>query len=157
MFRYDRVGVILFFLITTYCLWIAVRPAKLSRVDNGAVFVEHLPMTTEGKLNWWLKNKDSLQEKYHIIKTPDNYTVIIMDFSGYEKLPKGSRDGSIDDYTCFDDTHDEHEKCVYNSIALVVRGSVDGKAFINIGDKTYLQSSDGIVKEIKKLYSSEIY
>jgi len=85
MFRYERVGVILFLLITTYCLWIAVRPAKLARVDNGAVFVEHLPMTTEGKLNWWLKNKGLLQKKYHIINASDNYTVIIMDFSGYEK------------------------------------------------------------------------
>lgn len=145
MFKYKRIGAILIFLITIYCIWIAVRPAKIVRVDNGAVFVEHLPMTTEGKLNWWLKNKALLQKKYHIINIPDNYTVIVMDFGGYEKLPKGTRDGSIDDYTCFDDTNGEHNKCVYNSIALVVRGSVDRKAFINIGDKTYMQSSDGRV------------
>ncbi|PEI03430.1 hypothetical protein CRM79_09425 [Pantoea agglomerans] len=145
MFKYKRIGAILIFLITIYCIWIAVRPAKIVRVDNGAVFVEHLPMTTEGKLNWWLENKDSLQNKYHIINTPDNFTVIIMNFDGYEKLPTGTRDGSIDDYTCFDATNGEHKRCVYNSIALVVRGSVDRKAFINIGDKTYIQSSDGRV------------
>lgn len=146
MFKYKRTGAILILLITIYCIWIAVRPAKIVRVDNGAVFVEHLPMTTEGKLNWWLKNKDLLQKKYHIINTPDNYTVIVMDFGGYEKLPTGTRDGSIDDYTCFDDTNGEHNKCVYNRIALVVRGSVDGKEFINIGDKMYIQTSDGRVK-----------
>lgn len=146
MFKYKRTGAILILLITIYCIWIAVRPAKIVRVDNGAVFVEHLPMTTEGKLNWWLKNKDLLQKKYHIIHTPDNYTVIVMDFGGYEKLPTGTRDGSIDDYTCFDDTNGEHNKCVYNRIALVVRGSVDGKEFINIGDKMYIQTSDGRVK-----------
>ncbi|MCW0351567.1 hypothetical protein NB716_000361 [Pantoea ananatis] len=146
MFKYKRIGAILILLITIYCIWIAVRPAKIVRVDNGAVFVEHLPMTTEGKLNWWLKNKDLLQKKYHIINTPDNYTVIVMDFGGYEKLPTGTRDGSIDDYTCFDDTNGERNKCVYNRIALVVRGSVDGKEFINIGDKTYIQTSDGRVK-----------
>jgi len=145
MFKYKRIGAILILLITIYCIWIAVRPAKIVRVDNGAVFVEHLPMTTEGKVNWWLKNKDSLQNKYHIINTPDNFTVIIMNFDGYEKLPTGTRDGSIDDYTCFDDTNGEHKKCVYNSIALVVRGSVNGKSFINIGDKTYIQDSDGSV------------
>ncbi|RRZ93677.1 DUF943 family protein [Erwinia sp. 198] len=148
MFKYKRIGAILIFLITAYCVWIAIRPTKIVRVDNGAVFVEHLPMTTEGKLNWWLKNKDSIQKKYHIINTPDNFTVIVMNFGGYEKLPTGSRDGSIDDYTCFDDTNGEHNKCVYNSIALVVRGSIDGKAFINIGDKTYIQSSDGRVSLI---------
>jgi hypothetical protein len=143
MFKYKRIGAVLILLISVYCIWIAVRPAKIVRVDNGAVFVEHLPMTTEGKLKWWLENKDSLQNKYHIINTPDNFTVIIMNFDGYEKLPTGTRDGSIDDYTCFDDTNGEHKKCVYNSIALVIRGNLDRKAFINIGDKTYIQSSDG--------------
>ncbi|WP_130830925.1 DUF943 family protein [[Erwinia] mediterraneensis] len=145
MFKYKRIGAILVLLITAYCIWIAVRPTKIVRVDNGAVFVEHLPMTTDGKLNWWLKNRDLLQNKYHIINTPDNFTVIIMNFNGYEKLPKGTRDGSINDYTCFDDTNGEHKKCVYNSIALVIRGNVDGKTFINIGDKTFIQISDGRV------------
>lgn len=92
-----------------------------------------------------VRKKDSLQNKYHIINTPDNFTVIIMNFDGYEKLPTGTRDGSIDDYTCFDDTNGEHKKCVYNSIALIIRGSVNGKTFINIGDKTYIQNSDGRV------------
>lgn len=145
MFKHKRIGAVLILLISVYCIWIAVRPAKIVRVDNGAVFVEHLPMTTEGKLKWWLENKDSLQNKYHIINTPDNFTVIIMNFDGYKKLPTGTRDGSIDDYTCFDDTHGEHKKCVYNSIALIIRGSVNGKTFINIGDKTYIQNSDGRV------------
>jgi hypothetical protein len=145
MFKYKRIGAVLILLISVYCIWIAVRPAKIVRVDNGAVFVEHLPMTTEGKLKWWLENKDSLQNKYHIINTPDNFTVIIMNFDGYKKLPTGTRDGSIDDYTCFDDTNGEHKKCVYNSIALIIRGSVNGKKFINIGDKTYIQSPDGRV------------
>ncbi|MBN9929376.1 DUF943 family protein [Pantoea agglomerans] len=145
MFKHKRIGAVLILLISVYCIWIAVRPAKIVRVDNGAVFVEHLPMTTEGKLKWWLEKKDSLQNKYHIINTPDNFTVIIMNFDGYEKLPTGTRDGSIDDYTCFVDTNGEHKKCVYNSIALVIRGSLDRKEFINIGDKTYIQSSDGRV------------
>ena len=145
MFNYKRIGSILVFLIIAYCILIAVRPAKIVRVDNNTVFVEHLPMTNKGKLSWWLKNKELLKNKYHIINPPDNFTVIIMNFDGYEKLPKGVRDGSIDDYTCFDDNNGEQKKCVYNSIAIVVRGSVDGKVFINIGDKTYIQSSDGRV------------
>lgn len=145
MFKYKRIAAVLILLISVYCIWIAVRPAKIVRVDNGAVFVEHLPMTKEGKLKWWLENKDSLQNKYHIISTPDNFTVIIMNFDGYKKLPTGTRDGSIDDYTCFDDTNGEHKKCVYNSIALVIIGSANGKTFINIGDKIYIQNSDGRV------------
>lgn len=99
-------------------------------------------MTTEGKLNWWLKNRELLENKYHIFNTPDNFTVIVMSFVGYKKLPTGTRDGSIDDYTCFDDTNGEQKKCVYNSIALVVRGSLNGKVFITIDGKTYLQTDN---------------
>lgn len=145
MFNYKRIGAITIILIIAYCIWIAVRPTKIVRVDNGVVFVEHLPMTTEGKLKWWMKNKDLLQEKYHVINTPYNFTVTIMNFDGYEQLPKGTRDGSIDDYTCFDDTNGKHEKCVYNSIAIVVRGNLDSKQFINIDDETYIQTLDGKV------------
>lgn len=57
MFKYKKIGAILVFLISAYCIWIAVRPTKIVRIDNGTVFVEHLPMTAEGKLNWWLKNR----------------------------------------------------------------------------------------------------
>ncbi|MEB5704856.1 DUF943 family protein [Pantoea anthophila] len=150
MFKYKRISVVVIFLITAYCVWIATKPAKIVRVDNGAVFVEHLPMTTEGKLNWWLKNKDSLQKKYHIISTPDNYTVIVMNFGGYEQLPKGTRDGSIDDYTCFDDSNGENKKCVYNSIAIIVRGSLNSKSYINIDEHTYTLTPDGKLKAEEK-------
>jgi hypothetical protein len=140
MFNYKRIVVFLIFLICVFCIWIALRPTKIVRVDNGAVFVEHLPLTTEGKLTWWFKSKNLIQQKYNIFNTPDNFTVIIMNFGGYAKVPKGTRDGSIDDYTCFDDTNGEHNKCVYNNIAFIVRGSLHGRIFITIDGKTYLQS-----------------
>ncbi|WP_025902189.1 DUF943 family protein [Tatumella sp. UCD-D_suzukii] len=146
MFNYKRIGSILVFLIIAYCILIAVRPAKIVRVDNNTVFVENLPMTNKGKLSWWLKNKELLQNKYHIINPPDNFTVIIMNFDGYEKLPKGVRDGSIDDYTCFDDNNGEQKKCVYNSIAIVVRGSLGSKIYINIDKNKYTLTPDGKVR-----------
>ncbi|WP_380238494.1 DUF943 family protein [Klebsiella michiganensis] len=146
MFKYKRTVAIVIFLIIAYCIWIAVRPAKIIRVDKGAVFVEHLPMTKEGKLKWWMNNKELLQQKYHVINKQYNFTVTIMNFNGYEELPKGVRDGSIDDYTCFDDTNQKHEKCVYNNIAIIIRGNLDGKQFINIDGKTYTQTQDGKVE-----------
>ncbi|WP_241607839.1 DUF943 family protein [Rosenbergiella epipactidis] len=145
MFNFKKIAAIMIFLIVAYWIWIAARPAKIVRVNNGVVFVQHLPMTAEGKLKWWLKNRALLQKEYQIIDTPDNFTVVIMNFSGYERLPTGTRDGSVDDYTCFDDTDDGHKECVYNSIAIVIRGGVDSKVFVNIGDNTYTQSSDGWV------------
>ncbi|WP_256853275.1 DUF943 family protein [Pantoea sp. Fr+CA_20] len=142
MLKYKRIVVIVFFLIITYCTWIVLRPIKIVRVDNGVVFVEHLPMTTEGKLEWWMNNKELLQKKYHIINKQYNFTVTIMNFNGYEELPKGTMDGSIDDYTCFDDTDEKHEKCVYKNIAIIIRGNLNGKQFINIDGKTYIQTDD---------------
>ena len=150
MFNYKRIGAIIVVLITAYCIWIAVRPTKIVRVDNSAVFVEHLPLSTEGKLSWWMKNKDLLQQKYHVIDTPYNFTVTIMNFNGYEQLPKGTRDGSIDDYTCFDDTDGKHHKCVYNNSAIIVRGNLNGKQFINIDGKTYIQNDNSQVTPYKK-------
>lgn len=73
-----------------------------------------------------------------------------MNFGGYKKLPTGTRDGSIDDYTCFDETNGEHNKCVYNSIALIVRGSVDSKRYINIDKNTYTLAPEGKVTLEKK-------
>lgn len=102
-------------------------------------------MRNEGKLSWWIKNRDALQSEYHVLKTNDNFTVTIMNFVGYEELPKGTRDGSIDDYTCFDNTNDEHKKCIYNDIAIVVRGNINGKTFINIDNKTYILTPNGII------------
>lgn len=146
MFKYKRTVATVIVLIIAYCIWVGVRPAKIVRVDNGAVFVEHLPTTIEGKLKWWMNNKELLQQKYHVINKQYNFTVTIMDFNGYEDLPKGTRDGSIDDYTCFDDTNQKHEKCVYNNIAIIIRGNLDGKQFINIDGKTYIQTQDGKVE-----------
>lgn len=145
MLSYKKSAVIIVILIATYFIWIAVKPTKIVRVDNVAVFVENLPMSTEGKLKWWLKNKELLQKKYHIINKPYNFTVVIMNFNGYEELPKGTRDGSIDDYTCFNDNNGNHDKCVYNNIAIIVRGNLNGKQYINIGEKIYIQTSDGKV------------
>lgn len=147
MLKYKRTVATIIVLIIAYCIWIAVRPAKIIRADKGAVFVEHLPMTTEGKLKWWMNNKELLQQKYQVINKQYNFTVTIMNFNGYEELPKGVRDGSIDDYTCFDDTDQKHEKCVYNNIAIIIRGNLDGKQFINIDGKTYIQKDDGKIEK----------
>lgn len=145
MFSYKKSAVIIVVLIAAYFIWNAVKPTKIVRVNHGAIFAENLPISTEGKLKWWLQNKEWLQQKYHIITHPYNFTVVIMKFNGYEPLPKGTRDGSVDDYTCFNDNNGNHDKCAYNNIAIIVRGNLNGKQFINIGEKTYIQTSDGKV------------
>ncbi|OON38945.1 hypothetical protein BTJ39_16435 [Izhakiella australiensis] len=86
-----------------YWLWISLRPVKVVAVhDNGNhsyVLVKSFPLTDKGKINWWLKNKDILKEKYDIPqpKKDGNFTVIFWLFGdGYKET-----DGY--DRLCFDD------------------------------------------------------
>ena len=66
-----------------WLVWVLVRPANVVRVDGAAVYVQYLPLTTEGKISWWNDNKDKLQDKYHIIKDENHFTVAVMNFDGY--------------------------------------------------------------------------
>ncbi|MTD39314.1 DUF943 family protein, partial [Erwinia sp. CPCC 100877] len=57
-------------------IWLCLRPVEIVAVhDNGNhsyVLVRNFPLTNKGKINWWLKNKDMLKEKYNIPK-PASY------------------------------------------------------------------------------------
>lgn len=117
-------------------------PAKVIRVDANAVYVENLPLTSKGKVEWWKENKVRLQKKYNLIKDEENFYVIVMNFEKYETLPTGSNDGSVDDYHCFDDMK-EKERCIYNDIALMIHGNIKGKVFYSVDKKTYIETPDG--------------
>ncbi|MBT0723948.1 DUF943 family protein [Rosenbergiella sp. S61] len=86
-----------------YWLWLSLRPVEVVAVhDNGNhsyVLVRNFPLTDKGKINWWLKNKDILEEKYDIPKPSSSgyFTVIFWDFGdGYKEEGKYDR-------LCFDD------------------------------------------------------
>ncbi|MFU9136352.1 DUF943 family protein [Erwinia tasmaniensis] len=86
-----------------YWLWLSLRPVEVVAVhDNGNhsyVLVRSLPLTDKGKINWWLKNKEILKEKYDIPKPSSSgyFTVIFWDFGdGYKEEGKYDR-------LCFDD------------------------------------------------------
>lgn len=128
-----------------WLVWIVVRPASIIRVDGSVVYVKNLPLTTEGKVSWWDKNKTLLMDKYSIIKDSSHFTVVIMNFGGYVALPTGSNDGSIDDYHCFDDVSNDN-KCIYNDISMVVNGDLNNKVFISVNGETYVQLPDGKVE-----------
>jgi len=85
-------------ILSGYWLWLSLRPVEVVAVhDNGNhsyVLVRHFPSTDKGKINWWLKNKDMLKEKYDIPKlSPSGYfTIIFWDFGdGYKEEGKYDR------------------------------------------------------------------
>ncbi|EOV0836480.1 DUF943 family protein, partial [Cronobacter sakazakii] len=99
---FKNIIIIISLLSILWAGWVLMAPAKVIRVDGNAVYVENLPLTSKGKVEWWKENKVRLQEKYNLIKDEENFYVILMNFEKYETLPTGSNDGSVDDYHCFD-------------------------------------------------------
>lgn len=140
MFK-KAIFIILFFCFA-WLAWRLITPTKVIRVDGSAVYVEYLPMTSKGKIRWWNENQSRLQEKYSIIKNKENFYIIVMNFNGYESLPTGSNDGSVDDYHCFDDIKGK-DRCIYNDIALMIHGNVNKKVFYGVDRKMYIETPDG--------------
>jgi len=103
----NRKAIVLLFLagcvLTGYWLWLSLRPVEIvaihQRFDTTSVLVNNFPLTDKGKINWWLKNKDRLKEKYNIPKPSSSgyFTIIFWDFGeGYKEEGKYDR-------LCFDD------------------------------------------------------
>ncbi|MFC0139467.1 DUF943 family protein [Erwinia mallotivora] len=85
-------------------LWLSLRSVEIVAVHHRSsgfsdVLVTHFPPTDKGKINWWLKNKDMLKDKYGIPK-PDSdgyfYVTFWLFGEGYKK-------GGKYDRLCFDD------------------------------------------------------
>ncbi|NCH70033.1 DUF943 family protein [Cronobacter dublinensis] len=129
-------------LAVAWQLWDTFAPTKIIRVDNVAVYIQHPPLSARAKIAWWNKNKDYLQHHYNLIKNPGDFSIVIMNFDGYESLPTGSNDGSVDDYHCFDDIKGK-DRCIYNDIALMIHGNVSKKVFYGVDRKMYIETPDG--------------
>ncbi len=136
-----KIAVIAILIAIIWLAWVMVRPASIVRVDGASVYVENLPLTTEGKISWWNDNKAMLQNGYSIIKDKSHFTVAIMNFGGYVELPTGSNDGSVDDYHCFNDVK-SNKKCIYNNISMIINGNINKKVFISLDGKFYVQTPD---------------
>ncbi|ELY2643124.1 DUF943 family protein [Cronobacter sakazakii] len=127
--------------VARFC-WDFFAPTEIIRVADGKVYINHPPLTDRGKIDWWNKNKDNLQEKYHLIDNPEDFTITIMYFGGYVAAPTGSNDGIIDDYNCFDDIKSD-ENCIYNDVVMRVGGDYSSKVFFGLNGKLYRQTPDG--------------
>lgn len=63
-----------------YFLWLTSRPIEIIAVhqeDNFSdVLVNYFPPTIRGKIDWWLKNKEILEQRYDIPK-PARMVIIL--------------------------------------------------------------------------------
>ena len=90
-------------LLLGYVLWLSWRPVKIVAVHQdhhfSDVLVENFPFTDEGKIEWWLKNKDMLKAKYGIPRPEADgaFTIVFWLFG------KGYKETDGYDRLCFDD------------------------------------------------------
>lgn len=86
-----------------YAFWLLLRPVEIvvvhQRNNFSAVLVKNFPLTDQGKISWWMKNKDRLKMRYGIPK-PASYGSFTITFwlfgDGYKEEGKYDR-------LCFDD------------------------------------------------------
>ncbi|ELY2660043.1 DUF943 family protein, partial [Cronobacter sakazakii] len=54
---FKKITIVISLLSILWAGWMLMAPAKVIRVDANAVYVENLPLTSKGKVEWWKENK----------------------------------------------------------------------------------------------------
>lgn len=132
-----------------YWLWLSLRPVEVVAVhDNGNhsyVLVRSFPPTDKGKINWWLKNKDMLKEKYDIPKPSSSgyFTIIFWDFGdGYKEEGKYDR-------LCFDDMKTKVNCIEKDAVFSVDKSRNFGVTFTVYDGDNYRMKQDGEVIKVQ--------
>ena len=140
---------LLFLLVVLLCwfLWLSLRPVKIIAVHNGSsgftdVLVDHFPLTTKGKINWWLENRDMLKSRYGIpeISFYGSYTITFWYFGdGYMEEEKYDR-------LCFSDMKTE-KNCIEKDKAFTVSDGGNSGLYFTVSDGYYhIKDTGEIVK-----------
>ncbi|MBS0910792.1 DUF943 family protein [Tatumella sp. JGM118] len=135
-------------ILTGYWLWLSLRPVEIIAVhDNGNhsyILVNNFPYTDKGKINWWIKNKDELKNKYNIPKpsTSGNFTVIFWLFGdGYKET-----DGY--DRLCFEDMSPPLN-CIDKDAVFSVSNSINLGTVFTVYDGKYQRKKNGDIAKLE--------
>ncbi|WP_442801099.1 DUF943 family protein [Serratia rubidaea] len=121
---------LMFCTLAFYVSWLLLRPVDIVATHENrhfsSVLVNNFPLTTKGKIEWWLQNKDMLKERYDIPKPASygNFSVSFWLFGdGYKEEGKYDR-------LCFDDMK-TNINCIEKDIVFSVSKSKNlGVVFI---------------------------
>ncbi|SCB84438.1 DUF943 family protein [Kosakonia oryziphila] len=130
-------------------LWLSLRTVEIVAVhedgNHASVLVKAFPVTDKGKVNWWLKNKDMLRDKYDIPKpsSSGNFTIIFWDFGdGYKEEGKYDR-------RCFDNMKTK-ENCIEKNAVFAVRQYHDDDVIFATYEGRYSLNKSGDIIKIKR-------
>jgi len=113
-----------------YFIWLSLRSVEIvavhQRNNYSDVLVKNFPLTEQGNIDWWLKNKKMLKDIYNIPRPAQDgfFTVIFWDFGeGYKQT-----DGY--DRLCFEDMPPPINCVDKNSLIMVSNSKNTGIYFI---------------------------
>ncbi|MGV3346572.1 DUF943 family protein [Enterobacteriaceae bacterium LUAb1] len=129
-------------------LWLSLRSAEVVVVhEDGSsidILVKNFPITSKGKINWWLKNKNGLKEKYNIPKPEqDGYFIIIFWLFG-----DGYKETDGYDRLCFDDMKTEIN-CIDKNRIFSISNSKNRGTIFTVSDGEY-HIKDGKIVKLKR-------
>ncbi|MCG8709866.1 DUF943 family protein [Brenneria sp. 4F2] len=136
-----RVIAVLAVLAVVYgIIWLS-RPVKIVAIHQkqhfSHVLVLNFPLTNRGKIDWWLKNREMLQEKYAIPKRSSygSFTITFWDFGeGYKE--------SEYDRRCFEDMQTE-KNCIEKQLVFAIDDNGKGDITLKTPSQWYKQQPDG--------------
>lgn len=125
-----------------YFFWRSLQPVEIiaihQRENYSDVLVKNFPFTDQGKINWWLANKDKLKENDGIPKSDSDgfFTIIFWNFGdGYKEAGKYDR-------MCFDDLK-EKSNCIDKNKELTVENDRDNDILFTVSSGMYRMKKNG--------------
>ena len=106
------------------------------------ILVRKFPLTDKGKINWWLENKESIFQDYHL---PDNIlsnnNIVVWRFGdGYKTLGKYDR-------LCFDDMPPP-KNCIEKERLMYITLTRKGEVSYWLNGTRYIQKANGELDEV---------
>ncbi|MGF9659397.1 DUF943 family protein [Pantoea agglomerans] len=135
--------------LLSYWLWLFLRPVEIIDVHHRSsgfsdVLVTNFPPTDKGKINWWLKNKDMLKNKYDIPMPERNgyfYTTFWIFGEGYKEEGKYDR-------LCFVDMSPP-VNCIEKDRVFSISSSKNRGTIFTVNDGEYRMNKEGKIIKIK--------
>ncbi|WP_162620963.1 DUF943 family protein [Franconibacter helveticus] len=138
-------------IVAGFTFWSPQHKTVIERAEDGTLFVSNFPDSDKLALDWWKRNKLTLQQRYNLIPTKGYFSLTIMDFGkGYVELPAEDFIAGIsqDDYLCFDSIKNK-KRCLKKEVMASIAGDITKKVFIYIGETEYIQYPDGTIEKAK--------
>ena len=139
-------------LISGYTIWLSQRDVEIVAVhcqgEFSDILVNNFPVTDRAKIQWWIKNKALLNEKYKI-PTPAKdgfFSVTFWSFGeGYKEKEKYDR-------LCFSDMK-QKENCIEKDAVFSVSHSKNRGVIFTVYDGKYYTEKNGTTVKVRGNYS----